>query len=499
MSSNDQGAHGSAFKGGAAPPGPRLLARLVLQHYRQIWLASSVSGFLGRLVLWGLALLSLVGLVGTLYVAIFLLAVFWSWVWPEHAGGALAFLEGRSVSILFASVSLAAAFGGSFGERYLLRYSRARFKATPFSKERREETLTAIRSGLGESDPGFEMIDLGEAGSGITNLDLNNTLWHQPAIAFRELKGRWQANKIDLPRRRRQDKSDLARHVVYDAFRKRRPTFNSAKIGLRSLSFEGKPHAAKQRTDYLSSMISDQTAFKTIAKIDRADPFVLSDGVERFIDDQGRMRPFHDERNFVSNQLGASTLAFTRDGHLVYILQSENSEQNADKHVPSGSGSLDWEDLSAAKAGNLTAAVLHGAGRELKEESALHWSLFPPRRAIEFEIRVFAYLRYVYRAGKPEFFCLARLAATKEQIARVKPKRKERRYTTQILFSQDRITPEMPTGDQLLRICDEYSSLADAAFPLACALIILKRCADERNMADEYLSFLYPRDTATSP
>lgn len=251
-----------------------------------------------------------------------------------------------------------------------------------------------------------------------------------------------------------------------------------------------------QETDYVSSLMTDQMAFVRVSR----DTAILHHETEGFLEQEGgavRLMPF--ERTAMSNQLGASTLAFTRDGYLVFVQQTATNAQSGGTLAPSGSGSLDLEDMEQA-GDDLLAVVRHGASRELIEECGLQGQLEIDAFARS-EIHVFAFVRMLHRGGKPEFFCVARLPFTAAEVHGAMPTRHETRFTQhsesadaqQIDFSKD-------IRGEVVRVCSYFSDAAlgeigaqalKLSYPLHHALDLLaETMASESPQALELADFL---------
>lgn len=102
----------------------------------------------------------------------------------------------------------------------------------------------------------------------------------------------------------------------------------------------------------------------------------------------------------LANQLGASAILITADGYAVYLTQGSRSAENSDKLAPSGSGSFDVNSIAQLTTGTLQELVRREMKRELREECGL-------TETDIFDMQICGYGRYIYRGGKPEFFCIA--------------------------------------------------------------------------------------------
>lgn len=125
----------------------------------------------------------------------------------------------------------------------------------------------------------------------------------------------------------------------------------------------------------------------------------------RCIDDAEGIRMQPIGASFLSNYIGISNLVLTRDHYLVIWLQGNAMVQSGGLYVASGSGSLEWGDVTKNKTRDFLDVLKHGMKRETREESSLS------REAESLlDTRVLGYFRWVRHGGKPEFFGVSRTA-----------------------------------------------------------------------------------------
>lgn len=130
---------------------------------------------------------------------------------------------------------------------------------------------------------------------------------------------------------------------------------------------------------------------------------------ELLADERGRLRPLAESE--LSDLIGVSTIAVTRDGVLVLTYQSARNAASANLLAPSGSGSLEPQDLDGAT--SLQDAVRRSMERELLEETGL--------RADQIEAtRVIGFARWMERGAKPEFFGLTTLGCAADDLVSAK-------------------------------------------------------------------------------
>jgi hypothetical protein len=314
----------------------------------------------------------------------------------------------------------------------------------------------------------LERLRLGE---GYTNTSFNRLLAMRAPIIPLETRGTWFASDYNRP--------VLKDFADFDGS----PFDNDPKI---RLATDISPDASVviQRTDYLSSLMTDQLAWKTVRSVDlRLDGSadVVWDGTSQFIEQHdGKFTLGSLAKVGISNQLGGSTLAFSKDGELMIVHQTPDNHQSGDKLAPSGSGSLDWWDYEKTQATDLLTLIRHGAQRELEEESALDED-GSGRRRIPSLVRVIAFTRMLHRAGKPEFFLLGLMGADSNELRERTPDR----YTKELLITG--VPPVdwsiRPHTREISRVCRGYlnkqADLIAFSYPLEHGLMLLSaQCED---------------------
>ena len=190
---------------------------------------------------------------------------------------------------------------------------------------------------------------------------------------------------------------------------KQRGASNGQKIRLDAdLSAEqlinGNP-ARISRTDYFSSLCTNELGLTEIRESIgfgscRDDAKSLFDGRSLWLtgEPDWQIKPL--DSSDCSNHIGVSTLAISSKGIIPLIRQPSKSAQSSGLLAPSGSGSLDWQDLAGAQAGpSLTfpKLITYAMDRELREECGLTPGDLQQTYLV-------GYARMLHRAGKPEFF-----------------------------------------------------------------------------------------------
>lgn len=305
----------------------------------------------------------------------------------------------------------------------------------------------------------------------------------RPLIRLEQLQGQWTASQ--------HYHRDLVSFILAEIGQRRSGEYsNDAKIRIAS-DFIKKDTVDIQQTDYLSSLMTDQLGWDQVrSKAVTADltPEVILRDISSFIDIRtGHLKGFAEAA--VSNQLGASTLAFSNDGFLMIVDQNDRNLQSQNLLAPSGSGSLDWGDVADCDAGDLLALVRYGANRELQEECALDPD--GHRAAISSDVMVIGFARMLHRAGKPEFFCLGFIGASSAEICQRTPERFVERVGEAGVGRANWRSGR--ARDEIARICGNYLSkqnVTPLSYPLEHALMILiDLCEDERagSAIDEFI------------
>jgi 8-oxo-dGTP pyrophosphatase MutT (NUDIX family) len=253
-------------------------------------------------------------------------------------------------------------------------------------------------------------------------------------------------------------KAKLRQYVIERAFERGRHVFNSRKVRLcADLEPDLSETVRLRETDYVSSMMTDGIAFERIFY--KAEEHPISNGWSFFIEQRAggkHLKSLLDSHS--SNQLGASTFVFTSDGFLVLIDQTDRNQHSGGTLSPSGSGSFDWADVESDTSGNFLTVVKNAAAREFMEETGLDRDTSFSRLTFARDnMVIIGFTRIIHRAGKPEFFCLARIDRTITEIEALKTKRKESTYTQKSLaHDASALNPRAPFKEEITRICRHY-------------------------------------------
>jgi hypothetical protein len=166
--------------------------------------------------------------------------------------------------------------------------------------------------------------------------------------------------------------------------------------------------------DYFSSFLTNELSTVIINHEGSGRPYIFHDGTKFYpqitVENSERIKEFNE---YISgNHIGASTVAISSDKYLCLWVQNRKAQQSVGLLAPTGSGSLDWNDVKKFR--SLKQAVVTGMNREFHEESN--------RRGMKLscsqieETLLIGYFRRLVRGGKPEFVAISRLAVPHTEL-----------------------------------------------------------------------------------
>jgi hypothetical protein len=234
----------------------------------------------------------------------------------------------------------------------------------------------------------------------ITSPDLNRALFEERPIGLTRASGTWHPVGT--------------REREYARLWPTRPyCFNESKLRLASDLTADVDEVELQRTRYAAYIVTNHLAQREIWKGNRRELGVLDVAVRP---DSGLIRRLADSA--CSNHLGGDILVVSTG--TAFLQTQGQTEVNPGRRVASASGSFDYADLRGEA--DLVGVVKRGLLRELVEEMGLSQRRHQvPQRD---DVRVIAYARATYAAGKPQFFAVARLGHSVE----VRRQWRERRW-----------------------------------------------------------------------
>lgn len=194
-----------------------------------------------------------------------------------------------------------------------------------------------------------------------------------------------------------------------------------------------------RRAMYFDFVCSNVLAQNDIEDVKRR--VTLLNGRRLFINRVGELRPFAESR--LANVIGVSTLAFTTDGKLVLVQQTNNTVGSPGLIAPSGSGALEPQDFPADDFAptSLRDVLLRGTERELQEECNL--------AATEIIVScLVGHARWISRGAMPEFCSVTLLDVPSHELQNRTVRRQESPFvqvvSTERLASAESWDPDSP-------------------------------------------------------
>lgn len=180
---------------------------------------------------------------------------------------------------------------------------------------------------------------------------------------------------------------------------------NEEKIALASVLRSGDSNAVVGKTSYFSTMATNEACTKALTRSGSTwRDFRSMFPVDK---DSGEFLGLSDTS--FSNQVGGSTLAFTSDRRFVIWRQIAGSHRSLGKMVPTGSGSIIWDDYNENVECDLLTVVKTGMARELREEAGISAEIEASdlmRRTM-----TIGYFRWIDMGGLPEFIGVTNLGS----------------------------------------------------------------------------------------
>ncbi|MBE5757036.1 MAG: hypothetical protein E7342_04460 [Clostridiales bacterium] len=252
----------------------------------------------------------------------------------------------------------------------------------------------------------------------------------------------------------RKEQREVLYNTVFEKINQGKNIFNANLVGLKSDLSTLNTEITVEKTDYFSNITSNDLIYYQITS---KDSYNLYDGKKITLDNKGRLLDI--ENSPASNILGASTIAITTDGYLLVNQQNGKNDVNEGCYVPTGSGSVDFNDLNYKLVGedkkhllldqkiveNEIEDYLNGVKNETdfknfykKPLPSIKYNFVKDSindfssliiRAMERELMeeshltekdilgsfIYGYIRLLNRGGKPDFFGITFLNLTKDE------------------------------------------------------------------------------------
>ncbi|MBX7232859.1 MAG: hypothetical protein K1X65_00660 [Caldilineales bacterium] len=254
--------------------------------------------------------------------------------------------------------------------------------------------LGALMPSPQEKQEGFSTVELTSNESVILSNDIDIRLFEDKHIEVR-LRPKYESRIIARWQDQWEDMQDFL--VLYS---QGKPLWNEDKLALCSPLERNTEVVHLGKTTYFTSIVTNEACthrIKSKSRVIRDLRIMFPYSMDDYI------LPI--ETSWMSNHIGISTIAITCEGHLIHWKQrKERVHQNPDQLVPTGSGSLDWNDAKHSSGKDLLSVIKYGMARELFEENKLDFRSTPITISeLAKHTLVLGYYRWIRRGGKPEF------------------------------------------------------------------------------------------------
>ncbi len=210
---------------------------------------------------------------------------------------------------------------------------------------------------------------------------------------------------------------DILLCKYYQSRQQGRMFFDEKKISLlTTITNETSSIEIFESSYFLSFITNDLSVVNVEKRNNNLEPTLLWSAANSFpcydFDKNPKMKTF--KGSLMSNHIGGNTLAITRSGRLILWRQGCSAQRSTGLLAPTGSGSLDLQDLDH-KHLNLENLVVTGMERELLEEchksgNFINWGLIDKTKLIGF-------YRWIGKAGLPGFLGVTKLVVDVEDIS----------------------------------------------------------------------------------
>ncbi|MBR5793219.1 MAG: hypothetical protein IKY28_00960 [Anaerotignum sp.] len=214
-----------------------------------------------------------------------------------------------------------------------------------------------------------------------------------------------------------QELSDMMPSILNEIFMNNKSTlFNGTLLRLAQELYLDRNSVYLQKTHYFDSQCTNEIVYKKYRSANQM--FFVFDGAELFVKKEENSSILFDlDESPCSNQIGVSTLAITNDNYVVIGRQSITSKANSGRYAPSGSGSSEFTDIQGCT--TLNEVLIKGMERELIEELN-----FPTNTSLH--TILLGYVRLLERGGKPDFFGITYIDASKKELENLEIRLMER-------------------------------------------------------------------------
>ncbi|WP_040978355.1 hypothetical protein [Oceanobacillus jeddahense] len=302
--------------------------------------------------------------------------------------------------------------------------------------------------------------------------DINHYIWDNDFTIERDLIKERKIKKFI--KKNREIITPFFQYKYYDSKKNNQLFFNESKLSMSSEINPKNKHVLFNKSNYYHSYLTNEISTSTLQRVE--DATIIYDASNFYPCEHKKLDKENDitylqpmDKCEMSNHIGISTLAVTKDNYLVIRKQGINTQQNINKYVPTGSGSADWSDIQNY---SLHDTLKFAMDRELWEENGGKCLKIPMNKFGD--TKVLGYFRWLRRGGKPEFVGITKLHVSLSQLT---PDNSEFINTTN---KADRDTFYLDGIDDVPKVIQEIQKKDNLSIPLQMCLIFLLDYYEER-------------------
>lgn len=300
----------------------------------------------------------------------------------------------------------------------------------------------------------------------IYSKDINRYIWKNDLIIEIDLIKEKKIKKFI--KKNRNIITPFFQYKYYNSKRHNQLFFNESKLSMSSDINPKNNHINFYKSNYYHSFLTNEISTSTLQRIE--DATVIYDASNFYPCEHKKIGKDNNyvtylqplDKSQMSNHVGISTLAVTKDNYLVIRKQGVSTQQNINKYVPTGSGSADWSDI---RNNSLHDTLEFAMNRELWEENggkALKVSMD------QFgETKVLGFFRWLQRGGKPEFVGITKVDFSLNQLT---PDNTE---FVDITNKGDSDTFYLDSIEDIPKTIEEIQSMDSLSVPLQMCLVVL--------------------------
>lgn len=235
-------------------------------------------------------------------------------------------------------------------------------------------------------------------------IKLNKYLWNSDIVLEIDSNKYEKVKKFIL--KNREIVAPFFQYKYYNSKKDNKYFFNDLKLCMANDIYPNEGTIRCYKSNYYNSFLTNEISMYVLKRIQ--DATIIYDASNFYPCEYKKSEKKYYlqsiDKSEMNNHIGASTLAFTKDNYFVIRKQGNKSQQNSNKLVPTGSGSVDWTDIRGS---SFTETIKYAMKRELWEENGGQYISETIDKVGK--TKILGFFRWLERGGKPEFVGITKL------------------------------------------------------------------------------------------